>query len=215
MDDLDVRAAMAPKSSQLNADDLIAGPITVTITGIKLSKVTGAKGEQPLAVEIDGGFKPWMPCKSMMRVLSSEWGTNAAVWIGRRVTLYRDPGVRFGSDPVGGIRISHMSNIAKRTTLALTITRGQKAPFTVEPLKAPTNAAAPTTTYESFTATLAARKIEAADVADWYAARKSDAAPIAKWDGPTLAAFESKLLADGSTLLADFRASPFAVGGGQ
>jgi len=211
----DVRAAMAPKSDQINADDLIAGPITVKITGINLQKVTGEKGQQPLSIQLEG-HKPYRPCKSMMRVLAAEWGPNAAVWIGRSLTLKRDPSVRFGGDAVGGIRISHMSHISKRATIALTVTRGQRAPYTVEPLTVAASAptAAPSTTYESFTATLATRNVSAADVADWYAARKPDAAPISKWDGPTLAAFESKLLAADSPLMADFRASPFGAGGG-
>lgn len=134
----DVRQAMAPKSDQLNADDLIAGPITVQIIGIDLQKVTGEKGQQPLSVKITAPYKPWRPCKSMMRVLSDQWGSNAAKWIGRWVTLYRDPSVKFGGDAVGGIRISHMSHIPKRATLAITLTRGQRAPYHVEPLTPPT-----------------------------------------------------------------------------
>jgi pyruvate carboxylase len=35
---------------------------------------------------------------------------------------------------VGGIRISHLSHIEKPITVALTVTRGKKAPFVVQPL---------------------------------------------------------------------------------
>ncbi len=36
---------------------------------------------------------------------------------------------------VGGIRISHMSDIAEPITMALTATKGSRKPFTVRPLK--------------------------------------------------------------------------------
>ena len=35
---------------------------------------------------------------------------------------------------VGGIRVSHLSHIEARLTLALTVTRGRRAPFVVDPL---------------------------------------------------------------------------------
>jgi hypothetical protein len=47
------------------------------------------------------------------------------------MTLYRDPAVRFGGQDVGGIRVSHLSHIEKRITLALTVTRGRRAPYVV------------------------------------------------------------------------------------
>lgn len=62
------------------------------------------------------------------------WGKDTAPYAGRRLTLYRDPEVRFGGDPVGGIKISHLSHIDKRMKLALTVTRGKRAPHIVEPL---------------------------------------------------------------------------------
>ncbi len=62
------------------------------------------------------------------------WGGDANLYIGRRMTLYRDPTVKWGGEPVGGIRISHMSDIKESATIPLTITRGSKKPFTVKPL---------------------------------------------------------------------------------
>jgi hypothetical protein len=143
-EEYDIREAMAPKSDQMNADDLIGGPATVEIIGVKVRKGTGQKGEQLVDVIVSGGFKPYRPCKGMMRVISDKWGTNAAKWIGKSITLYRDPTVSFGGDQVGGIRISHMSHIDKRNTIALTVTRGNRKPYTVEPLKLPEPAASTT-----------------------------------------------------------------------
>ena len=59
-----------------------------------------------------------------------------ATWVGRRVTLYRDETIRFGPDAVGGIRISHMSNLpgGKRFQTKVTATRGKRATVSAEPL---------------------------------------------------------------------------------
>lgn len=64
----------------------------------------------------------------------SAWGPETAVYVGRRMTLYRDPEVSFGGDTVGGIKISHLSNIPKPMKVALTVTRGRRSPHTVQPL---------------------------------------------------------------------------------
>ena len=70
----------------------------------------------------------------MIRVLIAAWGKEASAYVGRRLMLYRDPSITFGKDAVGGIRISAMSHLDSRMTLALTVTRGKRAPFTVDPL---------------------------------------------------------------------------------
>lgn len=124
--------ALAPNSDQLNADDLITGPITVTVTAVRVKEVTG-KGQQPIEIDLKEYPRPYKPCKSMGRVLCAMWGTDPDKWTGRRLTLYRDDGVMFGGDRVGGIRISHMSDLgAKRKEIALTTTRGKKGLFAVQ-----------------------------------------------------------------------------------
>jgi len=55
---------------------------------------------------------------------------------------HRDPNVRFGKDTVGGIRISHMTDIPEekldngKVVMALTATRAQRKPHVVRPLQA-------------------------------------------------------------------------------
>jgi hypothetical protein len=128
---MDISTAAAPRSDQINADDLIGGPQLVTIT-----EVRKGNDEQPVEVVTAefGPRRPYKPGKSMIRVLIAAWGPQASEYKGRRLMLYRDPSITFGKDAVGGIRISAMSHIASRLTLALTVTRGRRAPFTVEPL---------------------------------------------------------------------------------
>lgn len=139
---MDMSAFVIPKSDQMNADDLISGPMTVTIT-----RVSGTgNADQPVAVYFDGdNGKPFKPCKSMRRVMIAAWGADAAQYSGRAMTLYRDPKVAFGGMEVGGIRISHMSHIERDLAMALTVTKAKRAPFMVKVLKqaAPAAPAAP------------------------------------------------------------------------
>ena len=127
----DLSATIVPKSDQLNADDLIVGPRTIEIT-----RVSVASADQPVSIYFKGDDgKPYKPCKSMRRVLVMLWGADSTAYTGRTMTLYRDNEVRFGSDEVGGIRISHMSHIDRDMTVSLTATRGKKKPHTVRRLE--------------------------------------------------------------------------------
>lgn len=136
---MDITATLAPKSNQLNTDDLIAGPKTITIT-----KVVAGNPEQPVAIHFDGDEgKPWYPCKSMRRVLVAAWGADALQYVGRGVTLFRDPSVTYGGIQVGGIRVSHLSGIDGPLSIALTVTRQRRAPYKVQPLVAAAPAPAP------------------------------------------------------------------------
>jgi len=151
--DLDLTETIAPKSDQMNADDLMSGPRTFTITEVR--KVSSA--DQPVAVylaEFPHG-RPFKPSKSMRRIMVLAWGKDAAAYAGRRMTLYRDPQVEFGGDTVGGVRISHMSHIEKRLSAPLTVKRGKRAMYVVDPLPdaAPTSPAVSADTLAELVAT--------------------------------------------------------------
>lgn len=129
---MDLTESIAPRSDQLNAEDLLSGPRTVTV-----EKVTKGSAEQPVNVHlVEFPGRPFRPSKTVRRILVAAWGPDASAYAGRRLALYRDPAVRFGGQDVGGIRVSHLSHIDKRLTLALTVTRGKRAPYVVEPLPA-------------------------------------------------------------------------------
>ena len=134
---IDISKTCAPKSDQLNSDDLICGPRTITITSVKL-----AAEDQPVSIHFSGDDgKPWKPCKSMRRVLMRAWGADGAQYVGKSATLFLEPGVRFGGAEVGGIRISHLSHLDKPLTMALTVTRASKKAYTVKQLSVPEPAA--------------------------------------------------------------------------
>ena len=131
----DITKTIQPKSDQLNADSLITGPLTITVTSVTVN----ADSEQPVSIAWEGGDKtPYKPSKSMRRVIATVWGVNSQEYIGKSLTLYRDPTVRFGGQEVGGIKISHMTGLQSPQKLALTATRGKKELHTVQPLTMPT-----------------------------------------------------------------------------
>lgn len=127
---LDITDTLAPKSDQINADDVAGRSVVVTVAGVE--KIAG---EQPLAVHLhEFPGRPWKPGKTVRRILAAAWGTDAAQWTGRRAEIYTDAEVTFGKAKVGGIRISRMSHLDKPLSLALTATRGKKQTHTIQPL---------------------------------------------------------------------------------
>jgi hypothetical protein len=126
---MDLTESIAPRSDQVNADDLVGGPITYTVR-----EVIQGKAEQPfdfMLVETDRAYRP---SKTMRRLIVAAWGADANAYAGRRLTLYREPSIKFGGATVGGIRISHMSHIDGRVSEKFQTTRGKRETFTVDPL---------------------------------------------------------------------------------
>lgn len=126
----DMSSVIVPKSDQISADDFIPGPRTFTIEGVTINPGT----EQPVNIKLVGEPRAWRPCKSMSRCLVAAWGPDANAYIGRSVTLYRDPKVKWGGLEVGGIRVSHMSHIERDMVMSLTATKGKRAPHKVSVL---------------------------------------------------------------------------------
>ena len=129
---MDLTQTIIPKSDQLNADDLMAGPVTVTIR-----EVSKGSAEQPVDVHLhEFPGRAYRPSKSMRRVMVMGWGAEASTYAGHKLTLFRNPEIKFGAEKVGGIEIAAMSHIDKPLTVALTATRGKRKNFTVAVLAA-------------------------------------------------------------------------------
>ena len=129
---MDITKATQPNSQQVNADDIDA-PIIVTVTG-----ASEGTDEQPLFISLaEFPGRTYRPGKSMARIIRAAWGGETNDWTGvRQIELFRDPTIRFGPKVKGGIRISKISHIDGPLKVNLTVTRGEKAIYTVEPLPA-------------------------------------------------------------------------------
>ena len=126
---IDLRKTIEPKSDQLNADDLIAGPIIATVREVK----RGPSEQQPVEIVIDG-YRPYRPCLSMRRILIHGWGDKAETWPGKSMKLVHDPNVTYGGQAVGGIRIAKLSDIPQAFQIPLTARRGKRELYKVEVL---------------------------------------------------------------------------------
>lgn len=128
---MDIANSLAPRSDQINADDLVHSPMDVTIR-----EVVNGKGDQPydfLLMETDRAYRPNV---TMRRLISAAWGTtDGDSFVGRRLRLYcakvPDPG---GKGMTNGIRVSHLSHIDQRFETKLQVSRGRRETFTVDPL---------------------------------------------------------------------------------
>ena len=128
---MDLRSTIIPKSDQQNADSLIAGPRTIKIRDVK----EGDSEQQPVSIYFDGDDnKPYKPCLSMRRLLVQVWGHEGKSYIGKSMTLFLEPSVKWAGVEVGGIRISHVSDIDAPKDVLLTVAKGKRRPFTVQPL---------------------------------------------------------------------------------
>ena len=127
---LDLSPTIISKSDQLNADDLISGPII-----IKITRVASTSAEQPIAICYEGGEKkPFLPCKTVRRILVAAWGKNGESYVGKSMQIHRDPTVMYAGVQVGGIRVSKLSDISEELQVAVRITRGKMAVVKIAPL---------------------------------------------------------------------------------
>lgn len=118
------------KSDQVNACDLLGGPLVSQITGIEM---TGS-ADQPVSIYIDSHPQPWKPSKTFRRVLAACWSdVEPSEWVGRFVVLYCDPTIKWAGEAVGGIAISHLSHITAKTPVSVNATKNKKRAIIVEP----------------------------------------------------------------------------------
>ena len=133
LDVSNLRPTIVPKSDQLNAEQLLCGPIDITVTEVRI----GGTDEQPISLHYeDDNGRPYKPCKTVRKVLIFAWGEDGRAWIGRSMRLFNDPSVKFGGAEVGGIRVSHLSDIPKDLHVNLTATKGKKAPHVIKTMQA-------------------------------------------------------------------------------
>lgn len=127
----DLRATVTPRSDQINFEDVQSQNITASIKAVR-----AGNSEQPVFIDLDGyDGRPYKPSKTMRRVLVEAWGSNGHAWVGRSLTIYGDPTVKFGGVAVGGIKISAMSDIDADFSMMLSVSRGKRQEHRVRKLE--------------------------------------------------------------------------------
>jgi hypothetical protein len=128
----DLRSTIIPRSDQLNSEQLLGGPMVITVTEVR----AGGGEEQPVSIFHNVyPDRPYKPCKTMRKVLILAWGPDGTKWQGKSMELYCEPSVKFGGEVVGGIRISRLSDIPRDIKVSLTATKGRKAMHEIKPLE--------------------------------------------------------------------------------
>ena len=125
-----MKVTIEKKTDQLNYEDFLGG-VTRIVTVVEVK--AGTK-EQQYDIVLEGDQRVWRPAVTVLKLLVEAWGDDATEWVGRRAMLYGDPEIMFGRDKVGGIRVSHLSHIARPVVASLTETRGKRRMHTVQPL---------------------------------------------------------------------------------
>ena len=127
----DIRAAIQPRSDQLNYEDFVSGPAVLTIE--RTEDYKDEKGQARVAIHmVEYPGRPFKASKTNVKLLAIAWGEDDTDWPGRRVQLSADPTVTFGGKAVGGIRVTALSHLPQRFTAKLSVARGKKKDFPVE-----------------------------------------------------------------------------------
>lgn len=138
----DIGDTLAPNSDSITSAEFIGGARIVTITAARVLKGQ----ERPVEIALSDFDRPYKPNVTMRRLLVAAWGPRSADYVGRRMELYRDEGVRFGKEPAPGIRISGLSHISEAVTVRLATGRNKSETFIAKPLPdtpAPASTVAP------------------------------------------------------------------------
>lgn len=79
---------------------------TVTIASHNIEDVQNESGKRKKGVlRFKGGVKPLVLNVTNSKTIAKLYGRDADGWIGKQISLYFDPDVRFGKEKVGGVRV--------------------------------------------------------------------------------------------------------------
>ena len=96
-----------PDSEYFGGQDLpsLDAKITVTIKAYDVEVIRTQKGEIKKGVlHFEEKIKPWIVSKDKLTPIKNKYGIETDKWIGKKITLYFDPSIRFGREVTGGVR---------------------------------------------------------------------------------------------------------------
>lgn len=96
-----------PDTDYFGGQDLpnLQAKITVTIKDYSIENIRTQSGTTKKGVlHFSEDVKPWIVNKTKLKPLVNKYGFETDNWIGKKITLYFDPLVKFGRDVTGGVR---------------------------------------------------------------------------------------------------------------
>lgn len=87
--------------------DLGEREYTLRIKSVKRGKVTGSGGKSTgkAMITFEGREKPLGCGTAILSQIASLYGNDTTQWVGKLVTIYPDPTVKYGGAAVGGVRV--------------------------------------------------------------------------------------------------------------
>lgn len=96
-----------PDSEYFGGQDLpnLDAKMTVTIKAYEIEVIRTQKGEVKKGVlYFEEDIKPWIVSKEKLLPIKNKYGLETDKWIGKKITLYFDPMIKFGREVTGGVR---------------------------------------------------------------------------------------------------------------
>jgi hypothetical protein len=86
--------------------DLDSKEYTLKIASIKRGKVvgTGGKSTGKALIYFEGREKPLGCGTAILSQIAAIYGNDTKQWVGKEITIYPDPSVKYGGQAVGGVR---------------------------------------------------------------------------------------------------------------
>lgn len=136
-----MKKSQAYPSGYLSQDDVRAAPVQAIITDVRIETVGGGDRaeEKPVMHFQEKELKAFVFNQTNWAILEDAYGLDSDDWRGKPLELYLDPGVKFGRETVGGVRVRIPSGgapLALEEAVALALKAGMTREEFVAALKA-------------------------------------------------------------------------------
>jgi hypothetical protein len=87
--------------------DLDGKDYDLKIIKVDRDKVVGKNGKasSKVFIRFEGRDKPFAACKEACAPIAALYGLDTKAWVGKWITIFPDPTVKYGGQAVGGIRV--------------------------------------------------------------------------------------------------------------
>jgi len=101
-----MKRSEAYPSSYLAQDDVRETPIRATIADVRIETIgTGERADEKPVIHFREDIKTFVLNQTNWQTIEDAYGPESDRWGGKVIELYHDPGVKFGLEKVGGVRV--------------------------------------------------------------------------------------------------------------